>query len=272
MTEEATAQAEVTTAESVDASEDVKNESEAKADDPTEKSDAASEEAETEKPKKAEPDPKLAKKSYEAREAKRRARELQATNERLLRALEARASVQQDKEPQIEDFDSIGDYTKAMYKYLGESAKAEPTDTADQGHSGYEAQIKESLDDLFEVGSDKYEDFEDVVRSPNVKITEIMRDAILDIDDLDMQAEVSYYLGQNPKEVLAWNRLSPLRQAKEIGKLEARLSAKPASKRPSAAPKPVSPVSGGKTDSSVITGDEDFETFVKKRNKQLGRA
>lgn len=265
MTEEVTAEAEVTTTESVDVSTDIQ-ETEEVSEAKTEESDA--EAAEPEKPK---VDPKKAERSYKERAARRETKELRDTNNRLLKMLEAREQPQQtaNKEPQIEDFESIGDYTKAMYKHLGAEKTPEPAREA--GDEPVDPRITEALDDLFTAGSEKYEDFDEVVSSQNVPITKMIRDAILDIDDIDLQTEVSYYLGKNPKEVIALKRLSPIRQVMEIGKLEAKLSAKPVTKRPSAAPKPVTPVSGGKTDTSTITGDEDMKSFIAKRNKQLGR-
>ena len=54
--------------------------------------------------------------------------------------------------------------------------------------------------------------------------------------------DVIYYLGSNPKEAERIARLSPLLQAREIGKIEAKLGANPPAKKTSTAPAPIAPV------------------------------
>jgi hypothetical protein len=53
---------------------------------------------------------------------------------------------------------------------------------------------------------------------------------------------MAYYLGSNPKEAERISRLSPLSQAKELGKIEAKLSDNPPVKKTSSAPAPIAPV------------------------------
>ena len=64
-----------------------------------------------------------------------------------------------------------------------------------------------------------------------------------------MAPEVAYHLGANPKEAERISRLSPILQAKEIGKIEAQLAANPPVKKTSNAPAPISPVSARTTGS-----------------------
>src|SRR5574343_169331 len=54
--------------------------------------------------------------------------------------------------------------------------------------------------------------------------------------------DVAYYLGTNPKEADRISRLPPLAQAKEIGKIEAKLASDPPVKKISSAPAPIAPV------------------------------
>jgi hypothetical protein len=58
----------------------------------------------------------------------------------------------------------------------------------------------------------------------------------------DLGPDLAYWLGSNPKEADRISRLSPLAQAKEIGKIEAKLSNDPPVKRTTSAPAPISPV------------------------------
>jgi hypothetical protein len=62
------------------------------------------------------------------------------------------------------------------------------------------------------------------------------------IQTSDVGPDVAYFLGSNPKEADRIARLPPILQAKEIGKIEARLASDPPVKKSSSAPSPISPV------------------------------
>jgi predicted Zn-dependent protease len=72
------------------------------------------------------------------------------------------------------------------------------------------------LSNEFDKASDKYEDFEDVVRGDDVPFTPHVRDAMLLIDNA---ADVAYRLGKNRDELERISRLHPLDQAREVNKL-----------------------------------------------------
>lgn len=84
----------------------------------------------------------------------------------------------------------------------------------------------------------RWPDYDAVSRGP-VPITQEMADIIA---ESEMGPDVAYHLGKNPGEAWQLAQLSDKRLAKEMGKLEARLSQpKPLPKQP---PAPVQPVSG----------------------------
>ena len=62
------------------------------------------------------------------------------------------------------------------------------------------------------------------------------------IQSSDIGPDMAYYLGSNPKEAERISRLSPLQQAKELGKIEAKLADNPPVKKTSNAPAPIAPV------------------------------
>lgn len=99
--------------------------------------------------------------------------------------------------------------------------------------------IIESYHEREEQARDKYEDFEAVAYNPSLKITTVMAQTI---QASDTGPDVAYYLGLNPKEADRISRLSPFLQAKEIGKLEAKVASSPPTKKPSSAPAPIQPV------------------------------
>jgi len=96
-----------------------------------------------------------------------------------------------------------------------------------------------SYHDKEEVARDKYEDFEQVAYNPKLPITDVMAQAIQASDN---GPEVAYFLGTNPKEAARIANLQPFLQAKEIGRLEAKLAFEPVTKKTSNAPAPISPV------------------------------
>ena len=110
-----------------------------------------------------------------------------------------------------------------------------------------QAEIMEAYAESEEKVRDKYDDFDQVARNPNVPITEVMAEAIY---ASDVGPEVAYFLGSNIKEAARIARLTPFMQAKEIGKIEAKLASDPPVKKTSNAPAPISPVTARSTGST----------------------
>lgn len=102
-----------------------------------------------------------------------------------------------------------------------------------------QSQTLESYQEREEAARDKYDDFEQVAYNPKLPITDVMAETI---QSSDIGPELAYYLGSNPKDADRISRMSPLSQAKEIGKIEAKLAAEPPVKRTTSAPAPISPV------------------------------
>lgn len=101
------------------------------------------------------------------------------------------------------------------------------------------SEILEAYQEKEEEVRSKYEDFEQVAYNPNLPITPVMAESI---QASDIGPEVAYFLGTNPKEAERISRLQPFLQAKEIGKIEAKLAANPPVKKTTNAPAPISPV------------------------------
>ena len=105
-----------------------------------------------------------------------------------------------------------------------------------------EAERAATLDayhDREEDARNKYDDFEQVAYNPKLPVTETMAQTIQATEN---GPDVIYYLGSNPKEAERIARLSPLLQAREIGKIEAKLGDNPPAKKTSTAPAPIAPV------------------------------
>ncbi len=99
--------------------------------------------------------------------------------------------------------------------------------------------VVEAYFDREEQALGKYDDFKQVAYNPSLPITTEMAETIR---ASDIGPDVLYHLGTNPAEAARISKLSPLLQAKEIGKIEATLASAPPVKRTTSAPPPLSPV------------------------------
>jgi hypothetical protein len=147
---------------------------------------------------------------------------------------------QQSAPPVPEGFASTDEYIDAVAEY-----KATEKLAAREAQKQQSA-ILESYHDKEEEARTKYDDFEQVAYNPNLPITDVMAQTI---QASDIGPDMAYHLGANPKEAERISRLSPFLQAKEIGKLEAKLAADPPTKKTSSAPTPISPVTARSTGS-----------------------
>lgn len=92
-----------------------------------------------------------------------------------------------------------------------EEKQAKEAERAAHVHKQYQR-----LNDEFDNASDKYDDFDDVVRGNDVPFTPHVRDALLLVEN---PAEVAYRLGKNRSELERISKLHPLDQAREVNKL-----------------------------------------------------
>ncbi|MBK6594359.1 MAG: hypothetical protein IPG23_17590 [Burkholderiales bacterium] len=116
--------------------------------------------------------------------------------------------------PPAEQFESVEAYAEALAQ-----KKLEQREQARQ-----QSEILESYHEREEEARGKYDDFDQVACNPNLRITTAMAQTI---QASDSGPDVAYYLGTNPKEADRISKLPPLVQAKEIGKIEAKLASDP---------------------------------------------
>ena len=133
----------------------------------------------------------------------------------------------------VDQFESPEAYAEALAYQKAEELLARREAASRQ------SQVLESYQEREEAARDKYDDFEQVAYNPKLSITNVMAETI---QSSDIGPELAYYLGSNPKDADRIARLAPFMQAKEIGKIEAKLAAEPPMKRTTSAPAPISPV------------------------------
>lgn len=135
--------------------------------------------------------------------------------------------------PPADQFESVEQYAEAL------AAKKAVELVKQREAQARQAEILDAYHEREEDARNKYEDFEKVAYNPNLPITNVMAETI---QASDIGPDMAYYLGANPLEADRISRLSPYLQAKEIGRLEAKLAAEPMTKQVSKAPEPISPV------------------------------
>ena len=131
------------------------------------------------------------------------------------------AGTQQDQSPYQPG--SVDDQIhKAVSHVLGLREQEEQRAKQQQSQMHVAKQYQELNKHLDNV-SDKYDDFDDVVRGQDTPFTPHMRDAalLLDMDHNNpgSAGEVLYKLGKNPEELSRISKLHPLEQAREMNKL-----------------------------------------------------
>lgn len=144
--------------------------------------------------------------------------------------------------PAADDFESASAYADALADQRAqellnkrEAAKAQ-------------AELLDAYHDREEEARGKYDDFEQVAYNPKLPVTDAMAQTI---QASEIGPDVIYWLGSNPKEAARISALPGLLQAREIGKIEAKLATNPPVKRTSTAPAPIAPVAARASGSSA---------------------
>ena len=139
-----------------------------------------------------------------------------------------------------------------------------------------QAEIMEAYHDKEEEVRGKYDDFDQVAYNPQLPITDVMAETIR---ASEIGPELAYHLGSNPKEAERIARLSPFLQAKEIGKIEAKLADAPPVKKTSSAPAPINPVSARVSNTGIVDTTDpratktmsDSEWIEAERRRQIAK-
>jgi hypothetical protein len=201
-----------------------------------------------------------------AREQRKWEREQQAKQAEM----QVRQSVPKELPP-VDQFESPEAYAEALAVKRAEEMLHQ------RELQKQKAAIEDSYAEREEEVRNKYDDFEQVAYNPNLRVTDVMAETI---KSSDMGPDLAYWLGSNPKEADRISRLSPLLQAREIGKIEAKLADNPPQKKTSSAPDPIRPVTARATTTGVTdtTDPRSVKTMstsdwiAAERQRQLDKA
>lgn len=200
-----------------------------------------------------------------AREQRKWEREQQAKQAEM----QAKARVPAELPP-ADQFESPEAYAEALAEKRAQELIAQ-RETAKR-----QAEIMEAYHDKEEEVRGKYDDFDQVAYNPQLPITDVMAETIR---ASEIGPELAYHLGSNPKEAERIARLSPFLQAKEIGKIEAKLADAPPVKKTSSAPAPINPVSARVSNTGIVDTTDpratktmsDSEWIEAERRRQIAK-
>lgn len=149
-----------------------------------------------------------------------------------------------DSEPTIDKFDNFDQYVSAKAKWIAkqelQSTLAErEKQTAAERESAARQKTVESWTAKVAKATADLPDFEDVIASSDVPMTEVMQQAIM---ESDIGPKVAYFLATNPEEALKIANMPPVRAVAALGRLEERLENQKPVVKPTSAPPPIEPV------------------------------
>ena len=214
--------------------------------------------------KERKPNPKLERRFSEitkqreaAREEARLEREQRERLETRVKELEGRVTPQaqapQDdvgEEPTPDQFSDMYEYAKALAEYTADKKMAERDQQDLNRKAAAEQEVKfKAWADRVNAAKSNLPDFDDMVQSSEVRVSDPVRDAIIESEH---GPQILYYLAENTEFAQKLAGMSLVSAVREIGKIEARYERDAKATVPdvkpvvgkSKAPAPISPLRG----------------------------
>lgn len=200
-------------------------------------------------------------------------RQLQETLERERQNFAAQQPKPQQPEgaPKLEQFDNLDDYVAAKAEWVAdqklEKAFAEREQAARlQAEQGRRGQVEQTWNSRVSQVRVEMPDFDEVIESSGVSISQPMAEAIM---ESDVGPKVAYYLARNPDLAEEIAEMSPAQIHRAIGRIEAKLETEPLVKKQSSAPKPASPVGSRASNDNGLSDKLSVDDWLRARNAQL---
>jgi len=204
----------------------------------------------------------ITKQREEARAEAKREREARESLEARLRELESKAqpkAPEAAEEPKPEQFSDMYEYAKALTDYRVEQRLQEEKVKESQAKAEAERQkVINTWSDRVKAAKSEMPDFEDMVGSADVVVSNEVRDAIF---ESEVGPRILYHLAENPEIAEKLQGMTVTSALRAIGKLEAQFEkteAKPVVGR-SKAPAPINPIKSAANGRDVnLTADGQF--------------
>jgi chromosome segregation ATPase len=209
---------------------------------------------------------KITKQREEARQEAKREREARESLEAKIRELEGKvtpkAETQPTGEPKPENFTDMYEYAKALTDYRVEQRMGEEKQKEAQAKQQAEREkVINAWTDRVKAAKSEMPDFDDMVGSADVVVSNEVRDAIF---ESDVGPRILYHLAENPEFAEKLSGMTVASALRSIGKLEAQFEkTEPTSKTvvgKSKAPAPINPIRSAANGRDVpLTSDGKFE-------------
>ena len=200
----------------------------------------------------------------EARKEAQREREAREALEARLKALEQKSAppqaAEEDEKPKPGQFNDAFEYAEALSDWSARNAIKEK-ERADAERRAVEqrGQFEKAWADRVAAARASMPDFDDMVNSSDVQVSDPVRDAIM---ESDVGPQILYHLAENPDLGKKLGEMSVIAALRHIGKLEVQFE-KTEPKKPvvakSKAPAPISPIKVGAAAADVpVDSDGKF--------------
>lgn len=175
-----------------------------------------------------------------------------------------------DGRPKLSDFETPEEWAEALTDWKLEQRDAKVRQAAVEDET---KERQQTYRERLEAAKSKHDDWEEVadeIKANGMNIPLIVQDAIL---ESDVGPEITYYLAKNRDVTAKLMDMSPAAAAKEIGRIEARLSPEtkdaPKDRPKSNAPPPIKPLGGStKHVASVDDPNISIEEYYEIRKAQ----
>lgn len=209
----------------------------------------------------------------EAEQAKIKAQEL----EQELKAIKSQAAPKpqsRDEKPKPDQFVDAFEYAEALADWSAENAVMRARQEDAEKKIAIERQkVIETWNSRLETVKAELPDYEEMVSSSDVVVSDQVRDAIL---ESDVGPRILYHLAENPEIAEKISKASLITALREIGKLEAKFEkteqkeVKPVAVK-SKAPAPIKPLNATSSEQAIVT-DTDKMTYAQyKAMRQANR-
>lgn len=154
------------------------------------------------------------------KQASRHRREMREMQEQVARLQNHVQSMQTSPDSQVTPFQqAVSQSDDPIARAVHAALQAQEAHKQQMAAAEQQAHVQkqyERLNQHFDKASEKYEDFDDVVRGNDAPFSHAIRDALLLVDN---PAEVAYKLGKNRDDLSRIAKLHPIDQAREVNKL-----------------------------------------------------
>lgn len=190
--------------------------------------------------------------------------------EERLAALETRSAPPQQRqvdnsEPTLDKFENFDEYVAAKAEWIAERKINETLTARERAQMAAQQERAQremagTWQDRITKATAEMPDFEDVLASSDVPMTDAMQQAIM---ESEVGPRLAYYLASNPEEARQLAVMSPIGQIRALGRIEAKLEQK-SPVTVTKAPPPVKPV-GQKAAVTKDPGKMSDEEYAKWR-------